>query len=180
MWWIIIPPTTGLHQIHDFSHAKVAVSSHVGPSASRAITIRGSPHGVGDALITVRCRIAKCHIRPPHQRMNRPPPSVQGAPSALLFILRNDECYTLGPSHYADSVQFLHALDCTAHLRHVHSHSYSDANDVGPNHGTFGIIHAWWSNANGDRCITLSTGHPSTTTDCKSAAWAMASCPWLM
>src|SRR5260221_12995181 len=30
----------GLCQIHDFSHAKVAVSSHVGPSASHAITIR--------------------------------------------------------------------------------------------------------------------------------------------
>ena len=45
----------GLRQIHDFSHAKVAVSSHVSPSASRAITIRGSPRKVGDALITVRC-----------------------------------------------------------------------------------------------------------------------------
>src|SRR5258708_23100633 len=30
---------TGLHQIHDFSHAKVAISSHVGPTALRAITI---------------------------------------------------------------------------------------------------------------------------------------------
>src|SRR5258708_5831343 len=29
----------GLHQIHDFSHMKVAVSSHIGPSASHAITI---------------------------------------------------------------------------------------------------------------------------------------------
>src|SRR5258707_13658601 len=46
---------TGLHQIHDFSHAKVAVSSHVSPSASCAITIRGSPCEVGDALITVGC-----------------------------------------------------------------------------------------------------------------------------
>src|SRR5258706_6485450 len=27
---------TGLRQIHDFSHTKVAMSSHVGPSASRA------------------------------------------------------------------------------------------------------------------------------------------------
>src|SRR5258708_5961197 len=53
---------TGLHQIHDFSHAKVAMSSHVGPSASHAITIRGSPHKVGDALIAVGCRIMKRHI----------------------------------------------------------------------------------------------------------------------
>ena len=30
---------TGLRQIHDFSHAKVAMSSHVGPLASHAITI---------------------------------------------------------------------------------------------------------------------------------------------
>src|SRR5258708_279076 len=30
---------TGLRQIHDFSHAKVAVSSHISPLASRAITI---------------------------------------------------------------------------------------------------------------------------------------------
>src|SRR5258707_384762 len=52
----------GLCQIHDFSHTKVAMSSHVGPSASRAITIRGSPREVGDALIAVRRRIAKCHI----------------------------------------------------------------------------------------------------------------------
>src|SRR5260221_10268373 len=59
---------TGLRQIHDFSHAKVAVSSHVGPSASHAITIRGSPRKVGDALITVGCRIAKRRIRPPCQR----------------------------------------------------------------------------------------------------------------
>src|SRR5260221_10376263 len=44
---------TGLHQIHDFSHMKVAVSSHVGPSASHAITIQGSPCEVGDALIAV-------------------------------------------------------------------------------------------------------------------------------
>ena len=45
----------GLCQIHDFSHVKVAVSSHVSPSASRAITIRGSPRKVGDALIAVGC-----------------------------------------------------------------------------------------------------------------------------
>ncbi len=43
----------GLRQIHNFSHAKVAVSSHIGPSALCAITIRGSPREVGDALITV-------------------------------------------------------------------------------------------------------------------------------
>src|SRR5258707_8250086 len=53
---------TGLRQIHDFSHAKVAMSSHVSPLASHAITIRGSPHEVGDALITVRCQIVKHHI----------------------------------------------------------------------------------------------------------------------
>src|SRR5258708_15714291 len=29
----------GLRQIHDFSHAKVAISSHIGPTASHAITI---------------------------------------------------------------------------------------------------------------------------------------------
>src|SRR5258708_1777347 len=46
---------TGLCQIHDFSHAKVAMSSHISPSASCAITIQGSPHEVGDALIAVRC-----------------------------------------------------------------------------------------------------------------------------
>src|SRR5260221_9500271 len=41
----------GLHQIHDFSHMKVAMSSHVGPLASHAITIQGSPREVGDALM---------------------------------------------------------------------------------------------------------------------------------
>jgi len=29
----------GLHQIHNFSHVKVAMSSHIGPSALHAITI---------------------------------------------------------------------------------------------------------------------------------------------
>ena len=43
----------GLCQIHDFSHMKVAMSSHVGPLASCAITIWGSPHEVGDAIITL-------------------------------------------------------------------------------------------------------------------------------
>src|SRR5260221_11704178 len=72
---------TGLRQIHDFSHARVAVSSHVGPSALHAITIRGSPRKVGDALITVGCRIAKRRIRPPCQRANRPTSSVHGGSS---------------------------------------------------------------------------------------------------
>src|SRR5258708_2096933 len=71
----------GLHQMHDFSHAKVAMSSHVGPSALCAITIQGSPHEVGDALIAVGCQIVKCRIRPPRQRVNCPTPSVQGGPS---------------------------------------------------------------------------------------------------
>src|SRR5258707_1194676 len=103
------------------------------------------------------------------------------APSSTLhFVSLTNECYTLGPGHYADSIQFLHTSDCAMHLHHIHSHSYSDANNVSPNRGTFGIIHTWWSNANGDRCITLSTGCPSTTTDCKGAAQARASCPWLM
>src|SRR5258708_2581336 len=44
---------TGLCQIHDFSHVKVTVSSHVGPTASHAITIRGSPCKVGDAIIAL-------------------------------------------------------------------------------------------------------------------------------
>src|SRR5258708_17105688 len=102
-------------------------------------------------------------------------------PSALLFILQNDEHYTLGPGHYANSVWFLHTSDCTAHLRCIHSHSYSDANDVSPNRGTFGIIHTCSAaNANGDRCIALPAGHPSTMTDCKGATWARASSPWLM
>src|SRR5260221_9935671 len=108
------------------------------------------------------------------------PSEPYSSPSTLLFISQNDERYTPGPGHYADSVRFLHALDCAAHLHHAHSHSYSDANDVGPNRGTFGIIHAWWSNANGDRCIMLSTGRPRTTTDCKGAARARALCPCVM
>src|SRR5258708_9330777 len=101
-------------------------------------------------------------------------------PSTLLLFSQNDERYTPGPSHYANSIRFLHTLDCAAHLHHIHSHSYSDANDVGPNHGTFGIIHACPADANGDRCVMLSTGCPSTMTDCKGAAWAGPSCPWLM
>src|SRR5258708_27017427 len=108
------------------------------------------------------------------------PPEPYSSPSALLFISQNNECYTPGPGHYTNSVWFLHTSNCAAHLHCIHSHSYSDANDVGSNRGTFGIIHAWWSNANGDRCVTLSTGHPSTTTDCKGAARARALCPWLM
>src|SRR5258708_37636696 len=101
-------------------------------------------------------------------------------PSTLLFVSRNDEHYTPGPGHYTNSIRFLHTSDCAVHFRHIHSHSYSDANDVGPNHGTFSIIHTWWSNANGDRCIALPTGRPSTMTDCKGAMQARASCPWLM
>src|SRR5260221_537106 len=34
---------TGLCQIHNFSHVKVAISSHISPMASCAITIQGSP-----------------------------------------------------------------------------------------------------------------------------------------
>ena len=101
-------------------------------------------------------------------------------PSALLFILQNDERYTLGPGHYADSVWFLHASDCTVHLHHTHTHSYSDVNIIGSNCGTFGIIHAWQADANGDRCITLCTGCPSTTTDHKGALWAGSLDPWLI
>src|SRR5258708_8939773 len=71
----------GLCQIHDFSHAKVAMSSHIGPSALHAITIQGSPHKVGDALIAVGCQIMKHHIQPPCQHANCPTPSVQGGPS---------------------------------------------------------------------------------------------------
>src|SRR5258708_24009941 len=107
------------------------------------------------------------------------PSEPYSSPSALLFVSWNDKRYTPGPGHYTDSVWFLHASDCTAHLRRIHSHSYSDANDIGPDRGTFGTIHAWWSNTNGDRCVTLSTGRPSTMTDCKGAAQARASCPWL-
>ncbi len=43
----------GLCQIHDFSHVKVTISSHVSPTASCAITIQGSPCEVGDAIIAV-------------------------------------------------------------------------------------------------------------------------------
>src|SRR5260221_7206663 len=108
------------------------------------------------------------------------PSEPYSSPSTLLFISQNDERYTPGPGHYADSIRFLHALDCTAHLCRIHSHSYSDANNISPNCGTFSIIHACPADTNGDRCIMLSTGHPSTTTDCKGAVWARASCPWLM
>src|SRR5260221_11448967 len=86
------------------------------------------------------------------------PSEPYSSPSALLFVSWNDKCYTLGPSHYADSIRFLHASDCAAHLCHIHSHSYSDANDVSPNCGTFDIIHTCSADANGDRHITLSTG----------------------
>ena len=43
----------GLCQIHDFLHMKVMMSPHIGPSTMHSITIRGSPHEVGDALIAV-------------------------------------------------------------------------------------------------------------------------------
>src|SRR5260221_1185054 len=39
----------GLHQIHDFSHAKIAISSHVSPAASHAITIPGYPQDMAHA-----------------------------------------------------------------------------------------------------------------------------------
>src|SRR5260221_4475550 len=75
---------TGLHQIHDFSHTKVAVSSHIGPSVLHAITIQGSPCKVGDAIIAIGCQIMKHCIRPPCQHANCPTPSVQGGPSNPL------------------------------------------------------------------------------------------------
>src|SRR5260221_12220737 len=81
--------------------------------------------------------------------------------STLLFILWNNECYPSGSGHYANSVQLLCALDCATHLHRIHSHSYSNANDVSPNHGTFGIIHACPADTNGDRCVVLPTGCPS-------------------
>ena len=56
---------TGLCQIHDYSHAKVNMSSHVGPSALRAVTIRGLPREVGDTMIAIGRQIAKRRIRPP-------------------------------------------------------------------------------------------------------------------
>ncbi len=54
----------GLCQIHNFSHVKVAVSSHVSLSASHAVTIQGSPCEVGDAIIAIRHQITKHHIQP--------------------------------------------------------------------------------------------------------------------
>ena len=56
---IISRAGTGLHQIHNYSHVKVNVSSHVGLSASHAITIRGHPQEVGDAMIAIGHWIAK-------------------------------------------------------------------------------------------------------------------------
>src|SRR5258708_16494699 len=109
----------------------------------------------------------------------RPSEPYSSSPT-LLFVSWNDECYTPGPGHYANPIWFLHALDCTMHLHHIHSHSYSDANDINPNCGTFGIIHTCPADTTGDTFVMLSTGCPSTTTDCKGAARARASCPWLM
>ena len=73
----------GLHQIHNFSHVKVMMSPHIGPLTTRSITIRGSPHEVGDALIAVGRQIAKCHICPPccHQANPQNPPPSGGPPS---------------------------------------------------------------------------------------------------
>ena len=53
---------TGLRLIHDFSHVKVNISSHVGPAASRTVTIRGTSKEVGDAVVTIGRQIAKHRI----------------------------------------------------------------------------------------------------------------------
>jgi hypothetical protein len=56
---------TGLRQIHDISHAKVSVSQVIGPSASRAVTIRGTSREVGDAVSVIGKRIARRRVRQP-------------------------------------------------------------------------------------------------------------------
>src|SRR5258708_381475 len=66
-------------------------------------------------------------------------------PSTLLFVLWNDECYPLGPGHYANPVQLLHTLDCTKHTHCDLSHPYSNANDVSFNPGTLHAILPWSS-----------------------------------
>ena len=53
---------TGLRLIHDFSHVKVNISSHVGPAASRTVTIRGTSKEVGNAVVAIGRRIAKHRI----------------------------------------------------------------------------------------------------------------------
>src|SRR5258708_5679812 len=55
---------------------KVNVSSHVGLSASHAITIQGLPREVGNAIITVGHQIMKHCIQPPcHVKVPADPPT---------------------------------------------------------------------------------------------------------
>ena len=102
-------------------------------------------------------------------------------PSALHSVLWNGKHYPPGPGHYASSIWFLHASDCAVHLCHAHSHSYSDADDIGLNPGTYGVVHSRPWNANGDRHVTGSGRSPQAKADCESALWGgPSSAPGLM
>ena len=64
------------------------------------------------------------------------PPILQ---TLLLFISWNNKCYPLGPGHYANPIQFLHASDHTKRICCDLSCPYSDAYNISLNPGT---IHA--------------------------------------
>ena len=73
---------TGLRQIHDISHAKVSIAQAVGPSASRAVTIRGTSREVGDAISAIGKRIARRRVRQPKTKKSKGKTPVHAGPSA--------------------------------------------------------------------------------------------------
>ena len=72
---------TGLHQIHDISHAKLSVSPTI-VAGLRVVTIRGSNREVGDAITAVGKRLARHRLRTPRLTKKKttptsPPPVVE-------------------------------------------------------------------------------------------------------
>ncbi len=80
----------------------------------------------------------------------------------------------LGPGGRSYNAQISH-LHC-----HDHSCPYSDADNIGSNCGTFGIIYSCSPDANGDQCVTVPSRSPQAKADCKSASRAGSPDPWLI
>ena len=94
---------TGLRQIHDISHAKVSIAQAIGPSASRAVTIRGTSREVGDAISAIGKRIARRRVRQPKQKKSKGKAPARPGPSSAPTATSTSAVNTPAPPRVSTS-----------------------------------------------------------------------------